>query len=247
MKVKVLSDLHLHTMHTNGDFAYVEHGEDICVLAGDIAEGMAGVVWAERNIPRHIRVLYVPGNHEYYGENYQTLNAKFKEHNVYGSHVRVMLNSVETIEGRRFIGSTLWTNFKLYHNPLSGIQWKQGLNDSVYIRYHGHVFQPDDMVELNREAIKFLASVEGDVLITHYCPSTSDITKYRGDKLTPGFMTEIPEIIHNKFTYHIHGHTHEPLRYKVPRGPEVICNPRGYSNRYVTENCEFQDNLIIEV
>jgi 3',5'-cyclic AMP phosphodiesterase CpdA len=234
-------------MEAHWGFVYQDNGESVCILAGDIAEGMAGVRWAERYIPYHIQVLYVPGNHEYYGENYQTLNDKFRDHNTRGSHVKVLLDSVHTIQGRRFVGTTLWTNFKLYNNPLSPIQWKQGLNDSVYIRYNGYVFQSDDMISLNRNSLKFLDNTEGDVLITHYCPSTSDITKYRGDVLTPSFMTEIPEGIHNKFAYHIHGHTHCSLRYKIPRGPEVICNPRGYASKYSTENQEFQSDLIIEV
>lgn len=247
MRVRALSDLHLNPMQTHGGFPYVDCGEDVCILAGDIDEGMAGVMWAERNIPNHIKVLYVPGNHEYYGNDYQALNQKFKDHNTYGSHVRVMLNSIETIDDIVFVGTTLWTNFKLYHNPLSPIIWKQGLNDSMYIRFNQKVLQADDVINLNREALHFLDNIDGDVLITHYGPATSDITRWRGNNLTPGFMTDIPEDIHGKFKYHIHGHTHEALRYKNPGLPEVICNPKGYSNNYGRENKDFRECLIIEI
>lgn len=247
MKVRILSDLHLSPLSLDGGFHYKDYGEDVCILAGDIGEGMQGVRWAERNIPDHIQVLYVPGNHEYYGQEYHELNDKFYTHNVYGSHVRVLINSVATINGVTFAGSTLWTNFRAYNNPLSPLLWKGGLNDSIYIRYGNRSIEAEDLIALNEASLDFLDKVTANILITHYCPSTSDITKWKGNPLTPGFVTEIPENIHRKFEYHIHGHTHEYLRYKNPGLPEVICNPRGYSNRFANENARFQEDLIIEI
>lgn len=246
MRIKILSDIHINPVSMNGGYNYIDHGEDVCVLAGDIGEGMTGIIWAYHNIPAHIKVVYVPGNHEYYGEDIVYLNQKMREH-PYGYNIHVLNNDTYSIGGITFAGSTLWTDFKLYDNPLSAVLWKQGLNDSVYIRNNGGKLTSDAVEDMNRKSLQFLDKVDADILVTHYCPSTSDITRWRGHALTPGFATRIPEHIHNKFKYHIHGHTHDSLRYKVPGGPEVICNPKGYSNAYGSENSGFQDDLIIEI
>ncbi|GAB1537707.1 hypothetical protein NUACC21_03600 [Scytonema sp. NUACC21] len=68
MKIQILSDLHLefqpfHIPHTDAD---------VFVLAGDINLGKKGVAWAVENIPSK-PVIYVLGNHEYYGAAYPKL------------------------------------------------------------------------------------------------------------------------------------------------------------------------------
>ncbi|MBN9401475.1 MAG: metallophosphoesterase, partial [Burkholderiales bacterium] len=60
MRLHILSDLHLSQQGL--ELPDVE--ADITILAGDIARPRAAMDWAGR-IPRP--VLYVPGNHEFYG------------------------------------------------------------------------------------------------------------------------------------------------------------------------------------
>ena len=45
---------------------------DIVVLAGDIHVGVHGIEWARRRFPL-TPVVYVPGNHEYYGGSLQAV------------------------------------------------------------------------------------------------------------------------------------------------------------------------------
>lgn len=241
MLVKVLSDLHLHPM--SSDFRYVDHGEHVCILAGDISEGMRGVNWALTNIPNHIEVLYVPGNHEYYGHEYFELQRNFEQHNLSNTHVTVLDNAVVDIDGIRFAGTTLWTNFMVYGNTQSTLHWAFGLNDSRWIKFRNKAINAYDMISLNVEAMEFLSKIQADVLITHYCPQYSESPKYKGDKLTPGFITEIPENIHKKFKYHIHGHTHDCFDYELPFGTRVICNPKGYGY----ENPSFNEELVLNI
>ena len=60
MKLNILSDLHL----SQGELAPPVNDAEVVVLAGDIARPPEAVAWASRlGKP----VLYVPGNHEYYG------------------------------------------------------------------------------------------------------------------------------------------------------------------------------------
>jgi predicted phosphohydrolase len=241
MLVKILSDIHLHPMHNN--YSYVDHGERVCILAGDIAEGMRGVNWAVSNIPNHMDVLYVPGNHEYYGHEYHELNKSFRAHNASNSNVTVLLNDTIEIWGITFAGSTLWTDFMLYNNPMATLDWAAGLNDSRWIKYDNHTINAQNIIDLNKEALDFLGKVDADVLITHYAPEFSECNQWRGHPLTPGFLTKVPPNIHKKFKYHIHGHTHTNFDYETPYGTRVICNPRGYGY----ENMQHNGELVINI
>lgn len=241
MLVKILSDLHLHPMNT--DFDYVDQGERVCILAGDIAEGMRGVNWALANIPYHIDVLYVPGNHEYYGHDYIELQRNFEQHNLSNTHVTVLDNALVEINGIRFAGTTLWTNFWAYRDPTSTLKWAFGLNDSRWIKVGNRTVQAADFINWNTEALKFLEHVYADVLITHYAPIQSESPYWKGHDLTPGFITEIPEHLHKKFKLHVHGHTHSPMDYELPNGTRVICNPRGYGY----EVPGFNEGLLINI
>lgn len=242
MLVKILSDLHLDSMSNNQ--GYVDHGEYVCVLAGDISEGMRGVNWAIANIPYHIHVLYVPGNHEYYGHEYFELQRNFDIHNQQNTHVTVLDNHVIDIHGIKFAGTTLWTDFKLYKDPMSPFHYEKGLNDCMWIKFGGRRLKATDVINLNTKAMDFLSHVNADVLITHYGPKFSESPKWVNHPLTPGFLTEIPVDIHSKFKYHIHGHTHSSFDYELPYGTRVICNPQGYGFENMTE---FNGEKIINI
>ena len=70
MKIQILSDLHIEIE----EFKISETGCDVIVLAGDIHVGDKGVSWAIQNI-KSKPVLYVLGNHEFYGKAYQRLRS----------------------------------------------------------------------------------------------------------------------------------------------------------------------------
>lgn len=245
VRTRIMSDLHLNPLSKTGDFRYEALGEDVCILAGDISEGMSGVYWALDNIPEHIRVFYVPGNHEYYGQEFFSLNAKFDKHNKLGTHVKVLNNESEVWGGVNFVGTTLWTDFRYFGQPhLDKMIWASGLNDSRFIEYGDHSLQAEDVVAEYRKSLNFLRKQDGGVLITHYCPQYSVAPHYMLDRLTAGFASRIPEDVWCRFNTHIHGHTHEFFRYKLAENtPEVVCNPKGYDG----ESDSFLKDLIIDL
>ena len=71
MKLNVLSDLHL----SQGELPVPENDADLVILAGDLARPARAVAWASR-IPKP--VLYVPGNHEFYGGSIEGTVAELK-------------------------------------------------------------------------------------------------------------------------------------------------------------------------
>ena len=73
MSLHIFSDLHL-------EFAPLEPpdiGADVVILAGDIHVQTLGVGWAVETFRRP--VIYVPGNHEYYGGHFKNTLTKMKE------------------------------------------------------------------------------------------------------------------------------------------------------------------------
>lgn len=111
MKLLILSDLHLEhtTFEVPQDVEY-----DVAVLAGDIhSPGTKAVDWAQRQSTFAGRpVVLVPGNHEYYRTCLQTELAAMRDA-ARGSNVHVLDRDSVVIDGTRFLGATLWTDFHL--------------------------------------------------------------------------------------------------------------------------------------
>lgn len=81
---------------------------------GDVAPGVRGVQWAARSF-EGTPVVYVLGNHEFYGNAIPGLLDKLRGKRVEGVHV--LENEALEIRGVTFLGCTLWTDFGLFGNP----------------------------------------------------------------------------------------------------------------------------------
>jgi len=68
------------------------------------------VEWARESF--RVPVLYTPGNHEHYGGSLD-LTVRAMRDAAEGSNVRVLEQDVAIVDGVRFIGATLWTDFRL--------------------------------------------------------------------------------------------------------------------------------------
>lgn len=106
MRLHVLSDLHLE----RAPFTPPEIDADIVVLAGDIAPGTAGVDWAHEWLGTR-PALYVAGNHEFYGQSFTELTGALRAR-AGGSGVQVLENDELVVEGVRFLGCSLWSDFE---------------------------------------------------------------------------------------------------------------------------------------
>lgn len=106
MKLHVLSDLHLSV----AAFDAPKTNADVVILAGDIARPKEAIAWASSFTQP---VLYVPGNHEFYGGSMASTVQELK-HLCGRSDIRVLDNDAAVIGGVRFLGTTLWTDFRLF-------------------------------------------------------------------------------------------------------------------------------------
>ena len=251
MKIRVLSDLHLEFQDWNPPDAQA----DIVVLAGDIHSGTRGIEWARRQFPV-TPILYVPGNHEFYGRDMEeTLSDLQKTGRRFG--VDVLHGRGATIGGARFLGATLWTDFALHGADGPSLRRamtdaKYGMSDFSLIRHGAHgLFRPEHARAMHLEQVCWIRERLADefngptVLVTHHLPHPRSIhRKYRGSALNPSFASDLSHLVRAPVAVWIHGHTHESCDY-LESGTRVICNPRGYGPFEL--NAAFDPILTIEI
>jgi Icc-related predicted phosphoesterase len=230
MKILIASDLHLEFIKFDHE-RYIDMvlGSDkngCLVLAGDIST-VPSLEFVLRIICSKFKhVLYVPGNHEYYGCSIDLVNKLLSGLDIANLHV-LNRKSVE-IESINFIGCTLWSDFD-NNNPLSKMDCQAGVNDFSVIKH----FTTDDAVLIHRFHRLFIDSElrknSRSVVITHHAPSYQSIKpQYRHERTNGAFASSLDELIYEyQPLLWIHGHTHTTFDYSMDR-TRVICNPYGY-------------------
>ena len=153
MKIHILSDLHIEL----SKFQPQPVDADVIVLAGDIDKGARGIVWARKTWPDK-EIIYVPGNHEYYFSSIEEENKQMaKAGKSHGVHV---LNPGEAIiQGVRFLGGVLWTDFQLFGADRREAAMRAGqgsLTDFDVIEYKDKRFTPLDSTKLHERDLHFL-------------------------------------------------------------------------------------------
>ena len=248
MRIHILSDLHL-------EFAPFEPNDveaDVIVLAGDIHTGKNGINWILKAFPNR-PVIYVLGNHEFYGQNLPTLTSEIKEV-ARGTNVHVLEQDRVEIKGVVFLGATLWSDFKLNGDiVLAELAAATNMNDFRRIRVAPTYrrFRPADARQLCNQSSAWLekemqlTNGKSLVVITHHAPSPQSIpNRYKNDPLNPAFASNFePFIKASGAAAWIHGHIHHCSDYLVGT-TRVIANPRGYPNE---TNTGFNPSLTIEI
>ncbi len=247
MKLHILSDLHTEF----ADFSPPDTDADVVVLAGDIGVGTGGIDWAARQLPQ-LPVIYVPGNHEYYRQDIGITDAlKIAA----PPNIHVLNNDTFELDGIRFVGSTLWTDFRLYGEGNAGFARqtaRRSMMDFTLIRNGERRFTPEDSVELHDASRAWLVgeldhAFDGPtVVITHHLPASMSVAKrYANDPFNPAFASRLEDVIEKyRPTLWIHGHTHVPCDYEL-FGTRVVCNPRGYPNEASADR--FATDLVVEI
>ncbi|HWP10971.1 MAG TPA: metallophosphoesterase [Ramlibacter sp.] len=253
MKLNILSDLHL----SQGELALPANDADLVVLAGDIDRPAQAVAWASRlGKP----VLYVPGNHEFYGGSIEGSTAQLKRL-AQGTAIRVLDDESQLVGNVRFLGSTLWTDFLLFGRG----QARQAAMDAAlrfmrdYSRIRLRDGSPDPFTPLDSAALfqRHAAWLAGElakphdgptVVITHHAPSRSSIhPRFAQSLINACFVSDAQHLLDGKrVRLWIHGHTHDSFDY-VLNGTRVVCNPRGYARGEVNENAAFDPDFMVEV
>jgi Icc-related predicted phosphoesterase len=271
MKLHVLNDLHLK----HATMAPVAVEGDVLVLAGDIVDGgnPAPLLALTANYrAAGLPVLYVPGNHEFYGRRmHEVLKQLWRACRANG--IELLHNRAVVIGGVRFFGSTLWTDYKLARASMqekSMLEARAWLADHTWIfvrepnQAQARCFTPRDALAAHEKALRLMRArltepFDGPtVVISHHGPSPKSVhPKYAGHAVNPAFVSNLEHVMAQlKPVLWLHGHVHDSFDYEVWGSgwrTRVVANPRGYPRRRDAveagefENQLFDASLLVEV
>ncbi len=240
MNIQILSDLHLEFHSDNGD-SFISSMDstdvDVLVIAGDLGTSTVLPEALRQLTDKFPHVVYVAGNHDYWGSTFDILHDTLGKLNDGISNLHWLNHDVVTIDNQRFVGSCLWFR----QSTIDAGQHMVNFTDFHYIG--GFV---DRVYKENKKAIDFFTHnlKEGDIAITHHLPSFACVApNWVGSPLNRFFVCDMEEIIKKtKPVLWVHGHTHENCDLVLGQ-TRLVCNPFGYLA--CEENQRYAEKLII--
>ncbi|WP_298410251.1 metallophosphoesterase [Janthinobacterium sp.] len=259
MRLLVLSDLHLEVWREAFPKLNTSASRpDVVVLAGDIHTNARAPGWAASAFPE-IPVIYVSGNHEFYGGTLDQTNLAIRDACANFEHVHYLDCGQFVFNGVRFLGATLWTDFSLFgaeNRSSAMVDANNVMNDYQRIRLASAGYrklQPTDTTRLHAEHKAWLERkldkpfAGPTVVVTHMAPSRRSVApEYASDPVAAAFASCLDDLV-SKANIWIHGHTHTSFDYLIGHC-RVVANPLGYMKKGGNaENASFDANLIIEL
>jgi len=267
VKIQLLSDLHLE-VHPHFQ-PRPAPGAELLVLAGDIGSYQAGSQLTgtdfglERFSPRQgwpVPVLYVPGNHEYDGLDFDQTHQRLRE--VCGRLGITWLERETVVLGRtRFVGTTLWADFDALAadapDTTQALQQREKAFRAAnfYLRKTGTVRAGEPMLapqwrELALEAQQWLRQALAQpfdgttVVVTHFAPSLrSADPRYGLVPGTAGFCNALDDLL-PLAQWWLHGHLHCQQDWQAG-GCRVVANTLGYAAKGEQEG--FREDFVLDL
>jgi predicted phosphodiesterase len=277
MRIQLFSDLHLERYPHF--VPHIREDTDVVVLAGDIGSYQSGSRLLDEDFglgrfsPRRpgagrARVLYIPGNHEFDGLEFDEAYARLRA-TCAGLGIEWLDRETLVVDGVRFIGTTLWSDFdalavqeqdlskqlqrreKAFRAANYYLSKNTTLKNGEKVLAEGIRAMSLDCQEWLRGALA--APFDGaTVAVTHFAPSLQSADPRYG--LTPGtagFCNALDALLPQAAVW-IHGHLHCMNDYVVsgieagrPWSCRVVANPLGYLSKGEQE--AFRPELVIEV
>lgn len=267
MKLQLLSDLHLESHpHFSPSLA---PGADLLVLAGDIGSYQPGSLLTDDDyglarfspLPRYAGwptpVVFVPGNHEYDGQDFDAAHLRLR-HTCDRLGLIWLERDSLVLDGVRLVGTTLWSDF-------DALADHHGVNDqdqrlkrrqkafraaNFYLAKTGGTRHGEPFLapQIRAQALQCQAWLRAalaqpfagtTVAITHFAPSLRSADPRYG--LTPGtagFCNAMDDCLPHAALW-LHGHLHAPSDYQAqgvhedgrPWRCRVVANPLGYARK----------------
>lgn len=248
MKIWVVSDLHCD--HYPWTPARVP-GHDVMIVAGDLGDGALDAIGELLRIRRRAQgpIVFVPGNHDYFGDGLD----RFEDVKVGGVHVLSSGQAV-VIDGVRFVGATLWSDWHLFDAEFASQAWAaRSMPEYRHVRGPGggklwpiHTSAAHDQHRATIEAVLATPHAGPTVVVTHHAPSAKSI-KRPLDEADAAFASDLEDLIERyRPALWVHGHIHSASDYRLG-GTRVVCNPRGYEGHDWYEDSGWDEGLVIDV
>lgn len=229
------------------------------VVAGDLYDdARQSIEWCVAARQRTGRpVIFVPGNHEFYGCCLQDGIEAMREQARAGG-VHFLHNESVFVDGVRFVGATLWTDFcadGVGFQAIAKHAAREFISDYKHIGYRdrgaARALTPEDTIREHGAALAAIqdgladAYTERVVIVTHHAPLTQSLDPaYRGSALNPAMASSLDTLVgYSMARLWVHGHVHSSHDYLMG-GTRVVCNARG---RQISMNPQFRDDLVVTI
>lgn len=259
MKISVFSDL--HTEHYPTIFWYDKKipidaaDSKYIVLAGDIGNfGNTGTIEMVFEILSeqypNKTILYVLGNHEFYGHIYSNVIEECEKICSRFNNVFLLENNSYIDEDEKviFIGATLWSDFKLANHQEKSLYIASSIIDysKIAIKDGNKVrnLTPNDTLNLFNKSYDYIEKQLDNeefndykkVVITHFLPIKEVIdpkhtTAIKDLILGAFWASDIPELV-SKSDVWIYGHSHSNINLNIEfengKKVKMLSNQQGY-------------------
>lgn len=254
MKLKLESDVHMEF----GRFFMIENvaDVDVIVLAGDIYNRDKGVRWAieeGEHFKKH--VIYVAGNHEYYGHEYHENLAAMRKKAEESEWVHFLERDEVIIDGVRFLGATLWTDYMSNGREPENQHFNMAnaelvLSDHRHIKYGDELFKPKHALALHKETVGWLTQKMDEpfdgktVVVTYHGPSLEcSHTDFGNNSVGSCFISDLDHLV-KKADVWCYGHTHSNLDTYVGKC-HLVSNQKGYPREVTPGVHGYRNNWVI--
>lgn len=247
-KALVISDIHLEYAKKL-DIPVID-GVKFLILAGDIGSYREHLDFI-RDCATKYTVIYVLGNHEFYGYTLKEVRDFWKSVEI--ENFYFLDNSSVVVDGIEFIGSTLWVDFNR-RNPRTMVSASVDITDfrKIYNATADEYITVDEIYNEFEMAYNYLKeAIYNDngltkVLVTHYAFSHESVhPSYRDHesdlRMNHMYASNLDYFVGNSLVnVAIHGHMHTSSDYMLG-DVHVVCEPVGYPDAV---NPEFNFKVI---
>lgn len=234
-----ITDVHLEYWKRLVDFNNVidKKVADIAILTGDIAGGTYSIGFINHLISLGYEVIYVLGNHEFYGHNVDELILKWRELSKRTDGLHFLEGDSIVIGDVEFFGTCLWTSLNTNSksedvDSFLKLKLKKE-KDFASIKNWNVDKMKDRFYDAwgNLQNLLEKSDSKKKVVLSHYLPSYICIHEcYINSVNNSMFATELGNYIAcSDIMYWFHGHTHSSVD-KMIGDTRVICEPYGYND-----------------
>lgn len=270
MRAWIVSDLHYSPMDALMGAPFRIPDADICICSGDISEDISTTIaYLRRDIERHMPVILVLGNHDYYNASIDFALERARRE-IEGTRIHLLENQSIEMAGCRFVGATLWTDFAVSiggdeHIPPEerraiafGLVPSQMADFSCIFRSDVRREGETGLITVREILERHIASrsfIDRELekpfggrtfVVTHHAPLIQSFDPhFYGEITNAAFGSDLSDLIaRRRPSVWIHGHIHRFRDYMADE-TRVICNPRGYGGERETSG--FRAGFVIDL
>lgn len=233
--LQYVSDLHLEARRK---WPYIPARAPVLLLAGDIGspkkdtlrEFMADVS------SRFKMVLYVPGNHEYFGNVMSETEVMLQKVLAPFPNVIYLKDRSITLEDVferpiRVVGTTMWAPCPASNHDLRDFQ-------KIFLGEPVRRFRSEDMRALHQQSVEFLSNELGvcrdvdTVVVTHHGPMLETNGAFMDHPASEAYAADMRGLMHDHVRAWVYGHTHINMSV-VHNNCLVTTNALGYPGENV--------------